>query len=295
MNNKTKTKGLLSVSLAYILAFSIAISGGYWSTLQGHHPLIVVAVADFLGTVVIFLISFATRNSSFYDPYWSLIPPVIALYFSFLGIEQGAVAWRIILTNSIVCFWAIRLTLNWVRSWEGLHHEDWRYIRLHEQTGSFYWLVSFLGIHLFPTIMVYLSSLPLYPALAIQGQALGALDLLALIVGLTGILFEWIGDEQLYRFRLNHPENRSIRVGLWRYSRHPNYFGEITFWLSIFLFGLAAAPNYYWTGIGYLAIWGMFRFITLPMMEKRQLKRRPDYQEIRDSVSTLFPWFPRKS
>ena len=281
------------VTLAYILAFALGIAGGYWSEQQGHHPFLVVGIADFIGTVVIFIISYITRNSSFYDPYWSVIPPAIAIYLSFLGAEAGADFWRILLLNGVIGFWAVRLTLNWVRSWEGLHHEDWRYIRLHEQTGKFYWLVSFSGIHLFPTIMVYLACLPMYPALAIAGNGLGWLDILALIVGITGVLFEWIGDEQLYHFRQNNPSGKSIRIGLWKYSRHPNYFGEITVWLSIFLFGLSSNIEYYWTGVGYLTIWAMFRFITLPMMEKRQLKRRPDYQDIRDSVSTLFPWFPK--
>ncbi|MEM1217631.1 MAG: DUF1295 domain-containing protein [Bacteroidota bacterium] len=294
MSEQNKTNGLLWVTLAYILAFGLGLAGGYWSELQGHHPLVVVAIADLIGTIVIFIISFLTRNSSFYDPYWSVIPPAIAIYFAFLGAEQGADFWRIILLNSVIGFWAVRLTLNWVRSWDGIHHEDWRYIHLRNKTGVFYWLVSFSGIHLFPTIMVYLACLPMYPALAIAGEAFGWIDILAFVLGIIGVLFEWIGDEQLYRFRQSNPSGKSIKVGLWKYTRHPNYFGEITVWLSMLLFGMAANPSYYWTGVGYVAIWAMFRFITLPMMENRQLKRRPDYQEIRNTVSVLFPWFPKK-
>ncbi|MCB0640789.1 MAG: DUF1295 domain-containing protein, partial [Phaeodactylibacter sp.] len=75
--------------------------------------------------------------------------------------------------------------------------------------------------------------------------------------------------------------------------RHPNYFGEISFWAGLFLFALAADPGYWWTGIGCFAMWVMFQFGTLPMMEKRNLARRPDYAEVMKRVPRLFPWFPK--
>jgi steroid 5-alpha reductase family enzyme len=81
--------------------------------------------------------------------------------------------------------------------------------------------------------------------------------------------------------------------GLWAYSRHPNYFGEVMFWWGLFLFGLAADLGYWWTIIGPILITFLFAFISIPLMEKRSLERRPGYREITRIIPTFFPRFPK--
>ena len=81
--------------------------------------------------------------------------------------------------------------------------------------------------------------------------------------------------------------------GLWAYSRHPNYFGEIMFWWGIFFFGLAADFHYWWTIIGPVSVTLLFTVISIPLMEKRNLERRPDYAKVRESIPVLIPWFPK--
>jgi steroid 5-alpha reductase family enzyme len=110
----------------------------------------------------------------------------------------------------------------------------------------------------------------------------------------VAIVLETVADLQLRGFAAN-PANRgkTVDVGLWRWSRHPNYFGEITLWWGLWLFGLAAAPNWWWTIIGPLGMVALFLWISIPLMERRSLERRGDYAKYQKDVSVLLPW-PRK-
>jgi steroid 5-alpha reductase family enzyme len=107
-------------------------------------------------------------------------------------------------------------------------------------------------------------------------------------------LLETISDEQLRSFTKSNPPSGSIMsTGLWAFSRHPNYLGEVSFWWGLFFFGLAAKTSYWWTIVGPIAITLLFVFISIPMMEKRQLARRPGYAVHQQKVSPLIPWFPK--
>jgi len=258
------------------------------------HPLWIVAVADFAGTVAIFAFSFAFGNSSFYDAYWSVAPPLIAVYLALVPGAAGGDRARLLLVITLVTFWAVRLTWNWARGWTGLAHEDWRYLDLRAKSGKAYWGVSFGGIHLFPTIQVFLACLPLSPALA-SPRPLGFLDVLAVLVTAVGIFFELVADNQLRRFvRSKPPREKILDTGLWSWSRHPNYFGEMTFWWGVWLFGLSADPGWWWTAIGPVAITLMFRFASLPMIETRMAERRAGWAEHAARVPLVIPRWPRR-
>jgi steroid 5-alpha reductase family enzyme len=272
------------VVVAYLVALGVALAAGY--AVRDWHPLAVVAVADVAGTIVIFAASVAMRNSSMYDPYWSVVPPVIALYL----FEEGARGWVVM---ALVFIWGARLTLNWARGWPGMRHEDWRYVNIRSQTGRRYWPASFGGIHAFPTVQVYLGCLALYPALT-GGHSLWWLDALAVAVTAGAIAIETVADEQLRAFaRIKHP-GEIMERGLWRYSRHPNYFGEIAFWWGLWLTGVAGRPgDWWWTLIGPVAISVMFITASVPMLERRSAERRPEYVERTQRISVLVPWFRR--
>ena len=116
------------------------------------------------------------------------------------------------------------------------------------------------------------------------------------MVTLVAILIETVADEQLRAFAKTKKPGELIQTGLWRYSRHPNYFGELLFWWGIFLFGYAASPaDWTWTIVGTACITLMFFFISVPMMEKRQLARKPHFADVIKSTSMLIPWFHRES
>ncbi|GIH05791.1 hypothetical protein Rhe02_38580 [Rhizocola hellebori] len=280
---------------AYALAFLAAIAAA--SMLSGRHPITVLFWADIAGTVAIFLLSMVVANSSLYDPYWSVAPPLIIGGWLVWHLSQGdpPASLRHWLMLGLVTVWAVRLTANWAIGWTGLGQEDWRYVQIREDTTGRapWWLVSFTGIQLMPTLFVFLGLLSAWPAI-IGWRPFGVLDVLGVIVMVVAIGLETVADLQLRRFSAD-PANRgkTVDVGLWRLSRHPNYLGEIMLWWGLWLFGLAAAPNWWWTIIGPLAMVGLFLWISVPLMERRSLARRSDYAKYQQEVSVLVPW-PRR-
>ena len=284
------------VCLAYLAAAGVAVVTGVGVAPDGWHPIQVALAADVAATVVIFAASFLFRNSSFYDPYWSVAPPVIALYFALRPASAEIDGLRVVLVFALVLAWALRLTWNWARGWQGLGHEDWRYLRLQEQSGRAYWWVSFAGIHLMPTLWVFAGCLALYPALSAATRPFGVLDAIAALVTAGSIWIERRADYELRRFRREgHGPQAILQTGLWAWSRHPNYFGEMGFWWGLWLFGLAANPSWWWTIAGPVSITLMFRFVSLPMVETRMLERRPAYAAHTKTTPLVFLRPPRRA
>ena len=137
-------------------------------------------LADVVATLVVFGFSVAFSNSSFYDAYWSVAPPLLLAGWVILHGGTGD-AIRTLLAAVVVLAWAARLTRNWAIGWEGLSHADWRYVRLREQLGIFYWPVSLLGIHMMPTLLVFAGCLPLY-LVSLSSRPLGVWDAIGLVV-----------------------------------------------------------------------------------------------------------------
>ncbi|HEX5145181.1 MAG TPA: DUF1295 domain-containing protein, partial [Mycobacterium sp.] len=196
----------------------------------------------------------------------------------------------------VVLLWAIRLTANWVYGFPGLHHEDWRYPMLKERSGRWEFLVDLSAIHLFPTVQVFLGMLPAYIAVTRPGPGVGWLAWVAFVVGLGAVAVELVADVQLHRFVANRQPGQALDIGMWGWSRHPNYFGEISFWFAVALFGISAAPREaWWLFVGVVVMVAMFLGASIPMMEERSLTRRPEYQQIIDRVPRLVPRPPRRS
>lgn len=284
---ENRTLSILVSILCYTLALWAAIeTAGYYDL---RHPLTVIAVADLVATVIIFLMSVLFNNSSIYDPYWSVKPAIIAGYYVYLAAPDGLSARQVVVTI-LIALYAIRLTSNFYRDWPGLKHEDWRYRNFRQQFPRAYWIVSFFGIHFFPTLMVYLACLPMYGIYSQAGNPFGALDILASALLLGSVVLAFVADEQLRQFRKD-PANTGqfIDTGLWKFSRHPNYLGEICTWWGLWLFALAAGQAWWWTGAGALAISLMFIFVSIPMMEKRTLERREGYLEYMRVTPMLIP------
>ena len=285
---KIKSK---AVSLFFILMiYSAAMAAGFivLKLFSGYNLLLSAFLADLTATIFVFLFSLIFNNSSVYDPYWSVIPVPLFLFWALSGMQLREVPVRVYLILGAILFWSVRLTLNWITGWKGLSHEDWRYCQFREKTGKLYWIVSLLGIHIFPTIMVFGACIPAYAALVLPGRGVNGFDFAAAAVCLAGTGFELFGDLQLRRHIRSNPE-KPVESGLWKYSRHPNYFGEILFWTGIFLFAAASDPNRYWMGLFPVGMLFMFLFFSVPAMEKRQTERRPEYRKIMETVSSLVP------
>lgn len=286
-----RLRALGLIFIAYLAAAAAALLTGY--ALRGQHPLLVAGLADLAATAAIFAFSLSFRNSSFYDAYWSLIPIWIGAYYLALGgPADPARAW---LVMAGICLWGIRLTWNWILNWEGIGHEDWRYGQLKAQSGRWYPLVNFGGIHLFPTVMVYLGCLPVYGAMVAGSRPLGLLDAVAAAVTAAAVLLETVADQQLRTFRRTNTDPQAfLNTGLWALCRHPNYLGEILFWIGMALFGMAAAPESWWQLAGAAAMIGLFAGFSIPVMDRRMVQKRPAYAEHMRKVHALLPW-PRRA
>lgn len=285
---KDRTTGIVVTIFAYLLAIVTAILTG--NLFKTFHPLVMIAVADLMATVMIFVFSMALNNSSMYDPYWSVKPAVIAAYY-FYAFFPGEVPVRHILVLVLMLLYALRLTSNFYRDWPGLSHEDWRYRNFRNQFPKSYWVVSFFGIHFFPTLMVYLGCLPMYGAMDLGTNPLNFWDILATIVLLGSILLAFVADEQLRSFRkILDNKGKFITSGLWKVSRHPNYLGEILTWWGLFLFAIAAGYEFWWTGIGAVMMTIMFVFISIPMMEKKNLESKTGYGDYMKKTGMLIPF-----
>ncbi len=195
-------------------------------------------------------------------------------------------AWLVAL---VVWAWGARLTWNWIRQWRGPEHEDFRYVDLRRQSGSAYWLVSLFGIHLFPAVLVWLGSFSIVVAMT-RPAALGALDIAGVVVAAGATLIEAVADRQLRAFVTSPREPGAIcERGLWSWSRHPNYFGELMFWWGLFLLALGADRHALWCMAGPVAITLLFNVVSIPMMEKHLAGSRPGFSAHRKRVSRLLP------
>jgi steroid 5-alpha reductase family enzyme len=276
------------VAVAYVTAV-----GAAWLVAEAvgaSRPVLALALGYLVSALVIYVWSLAVDNGSMFDAWWSVLPPFAALWLA-NGATSGVPGQRIAFVLIVVWVWAIRLTSNWARDWPGLDHEDWRYLRLYTKGPKA--LISLGAVHLFPAFVVFLGSLSLVPALVWGDRAVGVLDSVALGLGLAAAALEFVADEQMRRFARVKQPGAVMDRGLWRYSRHPNYFGEILFWWSLWLFAVSADPAWWWTVIGPIAMLVMFLAASIPMLDERSRERRPGFSEYADRTSPLVPWPPR--
>jgi len=279
-----------------VLAYACAVAAGASTFAHGlvGDPLWDMVLADVVGTATIFLFSLLFRNSSFYDPYWSFVPLVIAWgwHLTLVSPDNAARSWLI---QGLMAVWGLRLTYNFLRGFDNLSHCDWRYRDLETNFPRIFWLVSLSGIHYFPSLLVFLGLMPVYLAMSGGGGSLGLWDGVAAAITLSGALLEGIADQQLVRFvRTNTDPKRYIDTGLWSVSRHPNYMGEVTFWWGLALFGYSVSGDILWSFLGAVCMTALFVFISIPMMEKRTVAKRPGYVEHQKRVSVLVPWPPKR-
>lgn len=241
--------------------------------------------------LLLWLISIPLRDVSIIDMFFAVIVLAMSTASFFLG-EGNTTRKQVVL--SLVAIWALRITFHLVRRNWG-HGEDARYTKLRSWVAddrAFVWL-SLRKVFLLQGIVLWALSLPVQWIMAVPGQ-LGLLTALGTLVWVIGVTFETVGDMQLTRHR-NNPAaaGQVLRTGLWRYSRHPNYFGEICLWWGIFLIA-CDAPWGWLTLVGpAVYTWLIVRVTGKATLEKKLRSERPDYADYVQSTSGLIPWPPK--
>ena len=279
----SKPFSILIISCIYLIAAVIALCTylllpfSFWLNLL---------IADIAATVFVFIFSVIFRNASVYDPYWSVQPMVIVLCFACCYKLTMATVLLII----SVFYWGIRLTGNWAYTFGGLNCQDWRYTKFEKENGRLYPFISFTGIHMMPTLIVFLCTLPAVFTIRKEfhaniGSYLGA----ALCICATTL--QLVSDTEMHRYRKSGAHGL-IRTGLWKYSRHPNYLGEILMWWGVGIQAVSVKPEYWWLLAGAAANTVMFFTVSIPLADKRQ-SQKPGYAEYRASTRSLLP-IPKK-
>ena len=188
-----------------------------------------------------------------------------------------------------IMLWAIRLTYNWWKNWTGFKEQDWRYDLIKEKTTKYYLLSNFGAIHLIPTLVVYIQLINAYEVI-IKGGSINIWIILGFILMLFATTIQFLADKQMYEFRQNRDsKSQIIDRGIWLYSRHPNYLGELSIWVGVYLMYLGISKTLDMNILYPLAMIALFLFISIPMMEKK-LDNRPGFNDYKKQVSMLIPY-----
>jgi len=249
-----------------------------------------LALVSILGVgCVAWAISIPIRNVAFVDSLWSLFFAIAAAVFALSAHSLSA---RGVLVTVLVAIWALRLSAHiTLRNWG--EPEDFRYraIRSRNEPGfAFKSLYIVFGLQ---GLLAWLVSLPLLPAIMTPAGGIGLLEIAAAVLWLVGFTFEAGGDYQLARFRRD-PGNRDrvLDSGLWRYTRHPNYFGDFCVWWAFYLFALGAGG--WWSIVSPLLMsFLLLRVSGVALLEKTIGKRRPEYEDYVRRTNAFFPGAPR--
>ena len=241
---------------------------------------------------LLWLVSLALKNSSIVDIFWGS-GFVIVAWAAFV-LTPGGFEPRKILLASLVTIWGLRLSLyilwrNWGKA------EDFRYQVWRKEAGAAWWWRSFFKVFFLQGVILWIVAAPLLVAqISAQPGHLTWIDYLALPVWLVGFFFEAVGDWQLVRFKAN-PANKGkvLNTGVWRYTRHPNYFGDSAQWWAFYIIALAAGG--WWTIFSPIIMTTLLMRVSgVTLLEKTLKDEKPGYKEYVQTTSEFIPWFPRK-
>ena len=291
----SKWKSVALITAIYLLATIVAITVFYAmknGPILDHSAtvklLLSLFVADVVATIIVWVFGLLYENVSVYDPYWSVFPPVAFLLWAFY---TGVWSLPVILLLIASWYWGWRLTRNWVITFKGIAHEDWRYTKYRSLHPALFHLINFFGLNMVPTLVVFAAMLPglkLYEnPLSFKFTSAVSFGLLFLgfVICLIAPTIQLIADKQSHDFRAAHP-GEVCNVGLWKHGRHPNYFGEILFWWGIWIMYVPFG-GIDWFILGPIAMTALFLGISIPLMEQRQLANKPGYAEYRRQTRIL--------
>jgi steroid 5-alpha reductase family enzyme len=252
--------------------------------------------------VAVWLVNLALKNSSIVDIFWGLgfigVAWLVNLqlretYLSISAYDTVMSVWRSWLMTALVSIWGLRLALHiLLRNWG--QPEDFRYAAWRKENGPRWWWFSFFKVFLLQGVLLWFVSAPLvagqYPHF---GPTPHLLDILGVIVWLVGFCCEALGDWQLARFKAD-PTNKGklLTSGLWRYTRHPNYFGDAAQWWGFYLIALAAGA--WWTIFSPLLMTFLLMRISGVALLEKTLRQRPGYEAYMARTNAFFPGWPKQ-
>jgi len=249
------------------------------------------AVVVFFYMTLFFIIAQIKKNNSIVDMGWGLGFVVIAFYTLFIN---GNYSFLSILVTTLVSVWGMRLVYHILKRNLG-KPEDFRYAAWRKAWGK--WLVprAFFQVFMLQGVIMLVIA---YPIIMNNDRSIGSLgyrEIIGLVMWIVGFIFEALGDKQLKEFIADKKNKGKImKEGLWKYTRHPNYFGEATMWWGIFIISLSSKSGIYGI-ISPITITLMLLYVSgVPMLEKHY-KNNKEFQAYAKVTSKFIPWFSKKS
>jgi steroid 5-alpha reductase family enzyme len=242
---------------------------------------------------LIWLLSLILKNASIIDIFWA--PGFVALGAVYAVFSTGGYSGRQILVLALVIAWALRLSGHILTRNAG-HGEDFRYRKWREQSPDTFWWISLFRVFYLQGALLWIISAPLLVAVHSNSpDHLTVVDFIGVAVWATGFLFEAIGDRQLTRFKAN-PDNagKVMNVGLWRYTRHPNYFGDATLWWGYFIIAAGTPWGFATVFAPAIMTFMLVRVSGVALLERSIKKRRPGYDEYIARTSSFIPLPPKR-
>lgn len=247
-----------------------------------------VLAANSLMTVF-WLVSLAIHDAGIADIAWGLAFIAIAWAAYLSGDGQTPM----LVAAGLTTAWALRLAIHIGRRNLG-HEEDRRYTKMREQRGGSFWFWSLFGVFLLQGVLALMVSTPLQSLAAQSPDSIGWLSWIGVAAFAVGLAFEAIGDAQLTAFKKDPSSKGQVMDrGLWKYTRHPNYFGDATVWWALWVFAVGSGAAW-WTAIGpVIMTFFLLRVSGVAMLESDMSSRRPGYKEYMRRTSAFIPWPPR--
>jgi steroid 5-alpha reductase family enzyme len=253
--------------------------------------LLASAAALLAYVLALWVLSLPLRDASIADPGWSMAFVMVAWLAYAIG--HGCRGRRLLLAV-LVSIWGLRLASHLIARKLRAPGEDPRYGAMRRRAPHNFALVSLATVFILQGALVWVVSLPIQAA-APRPDALGALDAIGGAVWAIGLFFEAVGDLQLSRFKRDGANAGAVMDrGLWRYTRHPNYFGDFLVWWGVYLIALSTGEAW-WTVVGPLVMSTLLIGVSGKRLLEHHMRRRPGYDEYVARTSGFFPWPPRRS
>lgn len=253
-----------------------------------------VFILVFVYFTTLFLIAQKLKNNSIVDIGWGLGYVLISVYTLIYHIIEGTISTLIIVVTSLVILWGLRLFLYiGIRNFK--KPEDYRYVNMRKKwEGKNIYLQAFFKVFMIQMMFMLIISMPIYVAVVSEVEVNNLWIIIGGVLFLIGFFFETVGDAQLKNFvRKRTDKSQIMDKGLWRYTRHPNYFGEVVMWWSLFIIVVSSTYGYIGLISPLIITWLLLYVSGIPLLEKRY-EGNINFQEYKKRTSAFFPWFVKK-
>lgn len=285
-----KTKSVIRISILLLIVIGIF----YFLSVTPFSPLLWQGLGVIISAVtLLWIVSLMMKDSSIVDIFWGS-GYVIAVLFYFFSLGEAYFTIRNMVFVSMVVVWGLRLTIHLAARNLG-KPEDYRYQNFRREGGKNYWWISYFRVFLLQGLILFVISSLFVPALKIEENVFSIFSILGIVLWGIGLFFEVVGDWQLMIFKKNtQNKGKVLDTGLWKYTRHPNYFGDALLWWGFFMFALDYQTGFFFMFSPFFMTFLLMRVSGVPMLEEKLKKSRPKYEEYISKTSAFFPRMPKR-